>query len=154
MIVYLLPSFFFYLTLNVFFFVYVSSLCALSSWALPFVGFLLLHKDTVFTLSCFFLTASVFHGTMFGSWFGWYTFCCCCFHVDTDKVFVFIIWILCSSFWRVSNLFLIVNLFLLQAFALVNEDQSYLVVLTFSILFLRRLRRNFAVTNLWSEDTP
>ena len=31
------------------------------------------------------------------SWFGWYTLCCCCFHVGSDKVFIFIIW---SMFFR------------------------------------------------------
>ena len=52
------PSFLFIaLTLNVFLLlllVCVSSLCALSFWALALIGFLLLHKDAIFTLSEFF----------------------------------------------------------------------------------------------------
>ena len=40
----------------------VSSLCAfLSFWALALVGFLLLHRDAIFILSHFFLTANVSH---------------------------------------------------------------------------------------------
>ena len=89
-------SYFIDLTLNVFYcpFWYglVNSLCALSLCTLTFVVFLLLLRDAIFTLSHFFLTASVSHGTLFGSWFGWYALCCCCFYVDIDKVFVFFIW--------------------------------------------------------------
>ena len=59
-------SYFIDLTLNVFFYsfwyVLVNSLFPfLSFCTLAFVGFLLLHKDTVFSLSCFFFTASVSH---------------------------------------------------------------------------------------------
>ena len=70
-----------------FWYVFVSSLCAfLSFCTLAFVGFLLLHKDTVFTLSHFCLTASVSHGTVFGSWVGWYEFRNC-FHLNIDEIF-------------------------------------------------------------------
>ena len=48
-----------------FWFVFISSLCAfVSSWALVLDGFLLLHRDTVFTLSRFFLTANAFHRSL------------------------------------------------------------------------------------------
>ena len=48
-----------------------SSLCAfLSFWALALFGFLLLHRDAVFTLSHFFLTANVSHRTLFCSLVG------------------------------------------------------------------------------------
>ena len=54
-------------TYSVFSFQYalVSSLCAFSSfWALALVGFLLLHRDVVFTSSHIFLTASLSQGTL------------------------------------------------------------------------------------------
>ena len=51
--------------LGFFWYVLVSSLCAfLSFCTLVFVGFLLFHKYAVFTLSRFFLTASVSYGTL------------------------------------------------------------------------------------------
>ena len=54
--------------------------------------------------------------------------------------------------WRVSNLSLrILNIDCL--YPLASEEQSYREVLLVSFLFLHRLRRIFAETNLWSEDT-
>ena len=92
-IVYLLLSFLF-LTLNLlflFFSVDISSLCIFFSFCeLALVGFLLLHRDGIFTLSRFLLTYSVSHGTLFGFWFGRYAFCCC-FPVGVIKVFVLVI---------------------------------------------------------------
>ena len=68
---YFLPSFLFYwsdlecILFVLFWYVLVSSLWAfLSFCALVFVGFLLPHKDTVFTLSRFVPTACVIHRTL------------------------------------------------------------------------------------------
>ena len=56
--------------------------------------------------------------------------------------------------WRVSKLFLTVTVYLLFIFRLVSGDQSYGVAFTVGFLFLRKLRRIFAETIVWSEDTP
>ena len=48
-----------------FWYVLVCSLCTLSFCSITFVGFLLLHKDTVFSISRFFLTACVSHETLY-----------------------------------------------------------------------------------------
>ena len=104
----------------------------------------------------FFLTASVFQGTL---------------HLALDLVGIYSavaasMWALTKFlyssfgvcvpdiFWRVSNMFFTVIIYLLLISLLVSEDQSYLVVLKVSTLFLHRLRHIYAVTILWSEDTP
>ena len=156
MIVYLLLILSFYWSdLECIFLFCISFLYTLLSFCmLAFVGFLLLHKNTVFMLSHFFLTSSISNGTLFGSWFGWYEFCCC-FYVGIDKVlyYSFEVFVLDIS-WRVSNLFLTINVYLLPITLLVSKDQLYLMDLTVPILFLCTLRNIFAVTILWSEDTP
>ena len=48
-----------------FWYALISSFCAfLSFWVLALVGFLLLHRDAVFTLSHFFQTANISQGTL------------------------------------------------------------------------------------------
>ena len=56
--------------------------------------------------------------------------------------------------WRVSNLFLCVIVYLLLISHLSNRDQSECSVLVVCVVFLRRLRRTFAVIILWSMDRP
>ena len=70
----------------------ISSHCAfLSFFALALVGFILLHMHAVLTLFCFvfFLVSS--RNFMFGSYFGWFTFCCWCY-VSIAEILVFVIW--------------------------------------------------------------
>ena len=116
---------------------------------LVFVGFLLFHKNTIFMLSQFFLTVSVSHGTLCLA-FSLVGFAfCCCFHEDIDKVFILFIWITCFRYLMKCIEFVSYSyLYLLLISLLVSENQSYLVVLTVSTLFLQRLRHIFAVTIL------
>ena len=160
-IVYLLPSFLFYCfnleyILFVIFGVYYFSLYLLKFLrvGICWVTFLLLHKITVFTLSRFFLSASVSFGNL-----------CLSIGLVHMHSATASMWALTkfpySSFgvcvldisWRVSNLFLTVTIYSLLIFLLVSEDQSFLVVLTIFILFWNRCGRIFAVSILWSEDS-
>ncbi len=56
---------------------------------LAFVGFPLFSKDAFFMLSCFFLFALFPDNSTFHSWFDCYILCC--FYLDSNKVFIFII---------------------------------------------------------------
>ena len=78
-----------------------------------------------------FLTSSVSHGSLFGSWFGWYALCCY-FHVGIDKVFVFISLCMCFRYFLKSIKFVsysyCVFIYFLVISLLVSENQLYLVV--------------------------
>ena len=127
------------LALNVFFLVCVCSLCAfLSSFMLAFVGFLLSSKDAIFISWFFFPNYKwLSWNSTFGSRFGWNA-PCCCFYVSSNKVFIFIIRSMCFSdiSWRVSNLFLIVTVYLLLISQLVSEDQSSCVCVCVSYFYV------------------
>ena len=93
----------------------ISSLCAFLTFSvLAFIGFLLLHGDSFFTLSRFLRKCeSLLWNSLFGTWFGWYALCCS-FHVGVDEVSIFVIRGKCSDIsWRVSNSFLTVIVYLL-----------------------------------------
>ena len=63
----------------------------INCWAMAFVGFLLQHRNVVFTLlRFFFLIANVSQGILFSSQFDWYAFYCYV-HVTIDEVLIFII---------------------------------------------------------------
>ena len=105
---------------------FVGSNCAfLSFWALILVGFLLLHRDVVFTSARFFLTANVSHGTL------GLALCLVGTHSVAASKWAFTKFSY-SSFgvgvsdisWSVSNLFLSVNVFLSLISLLFRRDQS------------------------------
>ena len=126
--------------------------CAfLSFWVLILVGFLLLHREVVFTPAHFFLNTSVSHGTQS------LALCLVGMHsVATSK------WALMklsySSFrvgvsdisWSTSNLFLCVNVYLSLISLLLSRDQSGCIVVVIRAVFLCRLSHIFAVTIQWS----
>ena len=103
----------------------VSSFCAFVLWALILVGFLLLHKEAVFTSLRFFLTAKVSHRTL------GLGLCLVGVHSAVPST-----WALTkfsySSFevgvsdisWSSSNLFLCVNVYFSIISLLSNRDQS------------------------------
>ena len=119
----------------------VNSFCAfLSFWALILVRFLLLHREAVFTLARFFLTANVSHGTL--------SFVLCL--VDMHSA-VATKWALTKFSYSSFGVFLISP----------KEHRICFLVLTFinvvvvvRAAFLRKIRRIFAVTFQWSVFSP
>ena len=123
--------------------------------AFAFVGFFLLHLDAVFTSARFSLTAKVSHGTLdlvlsfVGMHFAAASRCAMTkFSYSSFGVCISVF--SCSA----SNLFLNANIYLSLISLLLRRAQSYCLVVAVRVAFLRRLSRIFAVTILWSEDTP
>ena len=125
----------------------VSSFCAfLSFCALILVGFLLLHRDAVFTSACFFLT-TVSDGTLD------LALCLVCILPDAASMWV-LTKFLYSSFGvsvsdisrSASNLFLCVSEYLSLISLLLSRAQSQSTVVVVRAAFLRRLRCILAVT--------
>ena len=103
----------------------VNSFCALSFWALILAGFLLLHLEAVFISACFFLTASVSHGTL------GLALCLVGMHSTATSKWA-LMKFLYSSFrvgvsdisWSASNLFVSVNVYLSLMYLLLSTDRS------------------------------
>ena len=133
-----------------------NSFCAFFSFrAFEFVGFFHLHLEAVFTSERFSLTAKVSHGTLdlvlsfVGKHFAAASRCALTkFSYSSFGVRI-------SVFFRsASNLFLNANTYLSLISLLLRRVQSYCLVVAVRVAFLRRLSRIFAVTILWSKDTP
>ena len=126
-----------------------------SLWALGLIGFLLLHRSAIFTLSLFSLTTNVSHGTL-------------CFALSLIGMHsaAASMWALTkfsySSFgvcvsdipWSTSNWFLSVIVYLSQISLLLTRHQSLCAVLIVHVAFLHRHNLIFAVRMWWSEDKP
>ena len=109
-----------------------------------------------FKLSHFFfsITTSDTHGILqFGSWFGWYAFCCC-FHVSSDNVFIFTIQSISFRYFLKSIKFLSPSYSISSAYISIGKWGPVITCDFDCFLFLHRLRCIFAVMILWSEGTP
>ena len=126
----------------------------ISFWALTLVGFLLLHRVAIFTLSRFFLIANVSHGILclVLSLVGMHSTAASMWTLMKFLYSSFGVSVLDIS-WGAQNLFLSVIVYLLLISLLLDKDQSYCVVLVVCVVFLHMLRYIFAVTVLWLEDT-
>ena len=133
-----------------------NSFCAFFSFrAFVFVGFFLLHLETVFTFARFSLIASVSHGTLdlvlsfVGKHFTAASRCALTkFSYSSFRVRISVF--SCSA----SNLFLNANTYLSLISLLLRRAQSLYLVVAVRVAFLRKLSRIFAMTIRWSEDTP
>ena len=81
--------------------------------------------------------------SIFGSWLGWYTF-----YVGIDKTFTFFIWNMFQISPEEYQICFSQLPYIHCICLLISADQSLLVLLTVSVLFLCILRRIFAVATL------
>ena len=108
--------------------------------------------DPIYKLS---LTAKVSHGTLDSvlGFVGMYFAAaskCALMKFSYSSFGVHISVFSCSA----SNLFLNANTYLSLISLLLRRAQSYCLVVAVCVVFLLRLRHIFAMTILWSEDTP
>ena len=121
-------SYFINLTLNAFS-IWHALINFLSFFALVLVGFILLRRNAVFTLSRLLLTARFSHETLFLALGSIVMHCAAVFMWELTKFSYSSFGVSISDItWRVSNLFLTAIVYLLLISLLVSKDQSLSVV--------------------------